>query len=317
MEDATNTEPIERLVDLVCPDCGSTLAARHQSLDCRGCGKSRPIRNGVPDFLNESSAPETKPRGLTGVPPGAAGRPAEDDEANPGRANWYRLIDLRRDSRVLDIEAGIGATAHALALRCGEVIAMETAPENIEFMQHRFQRHGLSNVVCLQSSIWQIPFASQSFDLVVLNGVLEQIGGASRRQAKRQQRAALRHVWNLLRPGGYVYLGVENRISWKKLANRAKDGQESGKTTHSLVGYRRMLFDTGFTSLQCHAAVPSYASPRLYVPMANNIFAYYATNFDPVRSGLAAAAAHWICGKLRVAKYLENCFILLARKEWV
>src|SRR6202044_2316930 len=92
---------------------------------------------------------------------------------NLDRANWQYLVDLPPESRVLDLGAGTGTTSHALAQRFREVVALEPVLERVQFMRLRFAQENLSNVQLVRSSLWTLPFAPESFDLVAMNGVLE------------------------------------------------------------------------------------------------------------------------------------------------
>jgi hypothetical protein len=76
-----------------------------------------------------------------------------------------------------------------------------------------------------------------------------------------------------------------------------------------------LLARAGFAASECYAAIPSYNSPHFYVSLNENVFSYFSANFDPVRSGFLAGAVHWVCGELGVSQYLQNSFIMLAKKE--
>lgn len=132
---------------------------------------------------------------------------------NLDRANWFVLTGLPSESRVLDLGAGMGTNSHALALRYREVIAVEPVAERVQFMRERFRQEGISNVHILQTSLWDLPFERESFDLVVMNGVLEWVAEGRTGDPKRLQAAALEIAAKLLRPGAMLYLGFENRLA--------------------------------------------------------------------------------------------------------
>lgn len=79
------------------------------------------------------------------------------------------LIGLA-DARVLDLGTGTGAIALALAKeRPGwEVIATDTVPEALALAQRNRRRHGLNNVLVLESN-WFQGLPPQRFDLIVSN----------------------------------------------------------------------------------------------------------------------------------------------------
>src|ERR1017187_5388812 len=132
---------------------------------------------------------------------------------NLDRANWHYLLDLPPASRVLDLGAGTGTTSHALAMHYREIVAVEPVLERVQFMQQRFSQENLSNVRLVRSSLWTLPFAPESFDLVAMNGVLEWVAEERAGDPGEVQESALRNAFRLLRPGGYLYVGIENRFS--------------------------------------------------------------------------------------------------------
>src|SRR5258708_40339964 len=79
-------------------------------------------------------------------------------------------------------------------------------------MQERFAQEYLSNVEIVRSSLWALPFGPESFDLVAMNGVLEWVAEGQPGDPGDLQERALKKVCGLLRPGGALYIGVENRI---------------------------------------------------------------------------------------------------------
>jgi SAM-dependent methyltransferase len=260
---------------------------------------------------------------------------------NLDRANWHTLTDLTPDSRILDLAGGLGTIPHALAKRYREVVAMEAVPEQVDFMKERFAQEGLRNIKLIQTSPWRIPFAPESFDLIVTNSLLERVAIGRTGNPKRLQQEALAKVSQLLRPGGYVYLGVGNRLFWRyfagapdtycglryipilprRLANWSarKQGCEAGYRNYlySSRGYDTLLRHAGFTSRKVYLAIPDHNAARFYVPLEENIFSYYSVNFDPVRSGVLEQAAHWVLARTHILKYLQtSSFAVLARKEF-
>ena len=341
---------------LSCPSCASALIQRGASLLCQSCNHTWPIVDDVPSFVSDFPYWGEMPHEqmlivnrlirerpwqqvlLESDNPDV--RRAADMVLNLDRANWHWLTDLCPNSRALDLGAGMGTTAHALAGRFREVVALEPVAERVEFMQCRFAQEGLRNVKVLRSSLWNIPFGPESFDLVSLNGVLEWVATGRPGNPEQLQQAALNKAFELLRPGGYLYVGIENRMPWqyftgapdvhcglpyvtvlpRPIANwyAKRKGQCEGYRNYlySILGYRRLLKRAGFADVQFYLAVPSYNAPRFYMPVTENVFAYFSRNFNPNRSGRLAAIVHSMFARLRLLKYLQNSFAILGKKAY-
>jgi SAM-dependent methyltransferase len=339
---------------LVCPDCATQVEQTGQRLVCSKCRRGWPVVDGVPHFVDEfpywGEAPQESMRQINTAAERGHWRTAILESSDPAvqraaemilnldRANWQWLIDLPHESRALDLGAGMGTNSHALGTRFREVIALEPVLERIRFMKHRFAQEGLSHVKPLRSSLWVLPFAKESFDLVAMNGVLEWVALGQQGDPRMLQERALRNVFSLLRPGGYFYLGIENRMCLGYLLGypdphcglpyvtalprpvahwyARRKGQKEGYRNYlySSRGYRKLLERAGFSSVKCFVALPSYNQPRFLIPIDGNVFSHYARNFTPEPSGFMRKVLREILLRLDLMKHCEYSFVLVARK---
>jgi SAM-dependent methyltransferase len=257
---------------------------------------------------------------------------------NLDRANWHWLTNVPADGRVLDLGAGTGTNSHALALYYREVVALEPVQERIDFMRHRFSQEELRNVKIIRSSLWTLPFADSSFDLVAMNGVLEWVAAGREGDPRELQNQALKNAYSLLRDGGFLYVGIENRTGLGYFAGYAdphcdlpfvtvmprrlahwyakRRGHQQGYRNYlySSGGYQKLLREAGFSSVDVYLAVPSYNHPRFFLPLKENLFSYYSRNFTvPPAKGLRRLLHATLSG-LGILKHCDYSYALIARK---
>ncbi len=342
-----------RNADLHCPACASLLVETTSAVTCSKCRQSWTVQHGVPEFVTDfpywgeiphehmtevlaNAAARGWKSALLDSPHDCVRRPSEMI-LNLDRANWKWLTGLPAESRVLDVGAGMGANSHALATRFRGVVALEPVSERIEFMRHRFAQEGLANIRVVQSSLWTLPFAPESFDLIAMNGVLEWVPQGQTGDPRELQLRALRNMQRLLRPGGSFYLGIENRftpgyfvghpdphcglpyvtILPRPLAHwyARRRGQPGYRNyLYSSRGYRRLLKSAGFRNVDIYVALPSYNHPRYLIPLQRNIFSYYTNNFSAVPRSRIRSILHKLMLNSGMMQHLEYSYVILAQK---
>jgi SAM-dependent methyltransferase/uncharacterized protein YbaR (Trm112 family) len=210
------------------------------------------------------------------------------------RSDWRFLFPLRSDWTVLDVGAGWGTLAVAFGELCRQVVALESSYERTRFIQTRVVQDGLANILPLHGTLSAPPLTRESFDLVILNGVLEWLGWSDPGQPVASvQRHLLQQVYQLLKPGGYLYIGIENRFGisywlgapdhsylrytslmprplahWVTWMNR---GHTYRTYTYSPFGYRRLLHRAGFSDLRFYAVMPNYSRPIFYWQLGDGL----------------------------------------------
>ncbi|MEO2035040.1 MAG: class I SAM-dependent methyltransferase, partial [Planctomycetaceae bacterium] len=202
-----------------------------------------------------------------------------------GRAGWQFLLPVDRNSKVLDLGCGWGTLAWSLAQFCGHVVACDSTLERMQLLGMRKQADGLNNLqlVCAGDSQY-LPFPNNSFNAVVVNGVLEWVPSGLPGNPRQLQTEFLHEVRRVLKPDGCLFLGIENRYAWKTWAMNA-DGHtglrfvpwlprvladlysrlnRKGGYRNYLYGpgqYRRLLSDCGFSDTQFYVPYPGYHHP--------------------------------------------------------
>lgn len=287
-------------------------------------------------------------------------RPAHPELWNyvqhPARGDWLVLLPLDRERTVaLDVGAGWGANSFALAPHVARVYAAEKIAERIEFVRLRALQDGATNVVPVRADLHALPFAPGSLDVIAVNGVLEWAGlvdpqaqGGARRSPRVLQEMFLRRLATLLRPGGWIYVGIENRFGrmfWrgapdhqglrytslmpKPLARaytrlRAVTSprtyvQERDYRTwiYSYEGTAALLERCGFTAVRRYAAIPGYNVPTRLVPLETPgplvHLARRGRSPHPVRSALRKSLAVGLA-RAGVEARWTSCFAFVARR---
>lgn len=307
---------------LACPRCGGELRALAEDLRCQQCSNHWAIENGIPRFFApnyywgevsqgdaSSLLAEARRNGWK-----AAVCQRFSDEPDmlyaimnwQQRASWLALLGLNDDATALDIGSGYGAITHALAKTARQVYSVEAMTERIEFTNERMRQEGLTNVQLIQASALHLPLAVESLDLIVVNGVLEWLGEWDLEDSPRTvQLRFLQKLHHLLKPGGSLVIGIENRIGYnlfcgandhtglpftslmpRSLATltlhlvrkshrrtQLNEKRQYRVYTYSEFGYRKILRESGFQSPTFYWAVPGYNQPRILLPLTTSALA--------------------------------------------
>lgn len=298
-------------ITLCCPRCGKAIERRHDDIACAACGVVGTWRDEIPCFTDpeyywgEISQDEMRRANLIAeqttwedaIAQVVSEKGLRDYICQSERAAFRHLWDLPPESAVLDVGAGWGAISAGLATSFSHVVAVEGVLERCRFMKTRFKQMGFQNVEVICSNFLGLPLQDAQFDAVVLNGVLEWLGLASREGNPREiQLAVLRRVHRLLKPNGVLYVGIENRIGWaawrgeidhsglkytslmpRKVADlwcrlrgrgyRSDLNQGYRTYTYSLPGYGKLFREAGFRRMRTYHAWNGYNCPDVLLPL--------------------------------------------------
>jgi SAM-dependent methyltransferase/aminoglycoside phosphotransferase (APT) family kinase protein len=346
----TLTVPCAFPVTLVCPTCGTSLQPD------AACGCASPARfelwNGIPRFLFDQESASDRARDkltqvlarMDDVPWDEALREVMPDDLVQrllcrGGAGPDFVYSLPWDEieTVLEIGAGMGFLTSRLAARGAQVVAVERLPERALFQRKRAVQDGFPNWHALIAGSLALPFASGTFDLVTLSGVLESIGDWEKGDPDQLQRLLLAEAMRLLKPNGYLYIGARTRyglnalrghrdrsglaftsILPRRLADwycRCFPGKGIGyrTRTHTAAQYARMVQGAGFTAVEAFGVQDSYLRQKAVYPLTEaRARAITRTIADPP-STQKGRFLRW----LGDTSYhvLENEIVILARKR--
>jgi len=304
--DMVNAAACAPTVRLQCVQCRTTVNPQNGGYACRECEAEYSLRHGVPSFLTTDQFWQI-----------ASAQHIEDFLASVQEVGWdaavsqvppnlkeYWFSKLRADFRailperhfgaVLDLGCGAGAVTGALAASCGEIWGIDACLHSLRILQARALNTGLTNLHVAHATATSLPFADGQFDLIIMNGVLERVGYAGTyRFVQDSQKKALAEAFRCLRPGGYLYIGIENRfganyllgaqdehtgLRWVNVLPRALANiysklvrrKEFTAFTHSYLGLRGMLQQAGFQPPSFWSPLPSYREIRMLEPLMDD-----------------------------------------------
>lgn len=310
---------------LCCLDCQVPMAESAAAYRCPECGRQYACEDGI--VLVEGDREryywgEVKREELSAMNDRiAAGRAWRDEIAqlapdprslrrrsvcDPARANWLDVTAPAAHGAALDIGCGMGMNAIGMSRRFETVWALDAIFERLRFTTLRLRQERIGNVRPLFGSVFGLPFAEESLDLVLLNGILEWVGEWDYSAPPRAvQERVLRRVHELLRPGGNLVVGIENRFSYsylysgrdhsgyqmtsympramataymrlmRRLAGRrryfsdwaSEKPVEYRTYTYTVRGYRRLLREAGFAEVHAYYCYPNYNFPHKLLPL--------------------------------------------------
>ena len=296
-----------------CNACSAYFGIATDILSCPTCKRSVPIKHGIPLFSKDiywGKVPETELiKAIELIDKKGFGafdvklQKKFDFTYDDDRADWRFYIPLSQNSVALDIGAGLGRISIPLARVCGQVIACDQSVTRMQFLKKRSQAENLNNIETLVGDIYDLPLKGGSVDLIVMNGVLEWVGLTSLYADPRvAQIRALEICKKLLKKGGRLYIGIENRYALaytrapdhggllytsympRFLANAYSKFRGKGQYrtyTYSRSGYKKLLIEAGFSKKNdFYLLYPGYNLPRVVIPYDDmDAFAYAINAF--------------------------------------
>jgi cyclopropane fatty-acyl-phospholipid synthase-like methyltransferase len=217
------------------------------------------------------------------------------------RAVGLELLQLTGSETAVDLGCMWGAITIPLAKQVARVLGVDQTIESLKFSEARAEEEKLENVSFLCGNLRELVFPKETFDVAIVNGVLEWIPelepvvvndywyGAKARGATgnpgEMQKAFLENIHAGLKTGGRLMLAIENRYDYKMfcgirdphtgtffttlvprwLANMISivfRKREYRPWIYSFKGLEKLIKEAGFTSVKLHACWPDYRFPE-------------------------------------------------------
>ena len=334
------------LCKFVCPDCHSPLLESDTLFSCGTCESSWDIEYTIPRFAKtevEWSVFDSKISGeVTKLAEENGWQKAIDSYSHTlgaytlqyikdeSRADWHIILPINKNATVLDIGSGWGNIALSLSKWCKQVYCCDVNMTNLRLLNTRMQDNNINNVTTFlyePNLFLKLPFPDSSIDTAILNGVLEWMGAAKIKASPyRVQIEALKEIKRVLKPGGTLYIGIENRYStstitgqrihgelpfvgllprWmSNLITKLVRGKPHRTYIYSLRGYRKLLQQAGFEQTDFFLPYPSYHHPNYLIPLNPGWMKRYWFNKLSIsrsikyriaqRIGLSKLPFHWL-----------------------
>lgn len=248
-------------------------------------------------------------------------------------------------ARILDLGCAGGGISAALAESASMVVGIDINPA--EAAHATRERKAQSAPAFCAGSGLELPFDDSSFDLVLLNGVLEYMGRADPTSPPRlAQHRCLTEVKRVLAAGGHVAVAIENRwyppylvrsphqelagllLAPQGIAWRLGDAiwrERPWEALHGFRGLRRLIQGAGFDRPEGFIPVYGYQFPKAFVPAGEPRLLARAASRD--WSGLESAYGEFATGGragpawfkaislLRLHRLLAPAFVFLAQRD--
>ncbi len=259
---------------------------------------------------------------------------------------YFLPQENRGDFTILDLGSGFGNITIPLAQRMpnATVYAVDGSLEILKFLKTLADKKNCQNISCAKVGAFEecnLPFKEKSFDLILMNGVLEWIGaGVPTGSPQKHQQRFLSHVRTLLKDGGSLYVGIEGRYFPGYFKN-VKDphsqllytsvvprffanvlcklqGKPEGYRTYTYAhsGYRALFADSGFVrdDIETIYPVASYKDP--YFLFSYHDHSAYAYAFNRLHKSIFTTKTNNLLYRglraLRLERFFAPSYLFLA-----
>lgn len=200
-------------IDLfLCPKCDAGLRIAGDGMECLACGERFAVSDGIPmlfwpsDRSEEADITEVVKAFYEETP-----FPDYDDFdsvaslAKKARQGIFaRMLDqqLPPGIRIVECGCGTGQLSNFLSIANRTVFATDMCMNSLRLGQSFAREHQLERVHFMQMNLLRPFLRPESFDLVICNGVLMTLS---------EPFAGFEAISKLVRPGGYVLIGLYHR----------------------------------------------------------------------------------------------------------
>ncbi|QDV11308.1 Methyltransferase domain protein [Rosistilla oblonga] len=262
------------------------------------------------------------------------------------RVDWIERLP-GSGLNILDVGSGWGQNSFLMAKNPANfVVSLEKIRARAAFQAVRIRQEGVGNMRVFSGGLEEFDMPDNSFDLVSFIGVLEWIGLADPTRSPRDvQVDALKKVRRMLKPGGTVCVGIENRVGFNNFlgakdhsglrftslmpravaskwvglrtpAYRSNQSAASYRTyTYSREGYAQLFKDAGFSDCHVWVSHPHYGNPKCLINARNSeVSAFFRQVYRPSSiKDVCFTSAFRVLGRLGLAAKMAPHYVMFAR----
>ena len=348
-----HTELLENI--LRCPSCGGGLKISGSKWKCTNCSTSgQTDRYGILHLCEDDYYYREVPRSffapiLAQKKEGICGFDIAlnqlDEKGrdyilnyalNPNRGGAVVLACVGEGTLSLDYGSGWGNLTRAISFLGGTVVSMDMTYESLVFSKQ--YSSSPREIYIRGGQHYPLPYNDNRFDNVFLNGVLEWLpeGFMLEKNPREVQKLFVREFLRVLKPGGRLVIGIENRHgiyywlgkkedhtnlrfgallprSLADLYSRLVRKKPYRTYTYTMSGYLRLL--RKFEDVKFFVPLPRYRTWSILLP-ADRMDAIDVFRKDVPRSfvHILRAALFGLLQKLKISAHLANDYYIKADK---
>ena len=169
--------------------------------------------------------------------------PAPSVDSFAGVGYYFGFADIQEGESVLDLGSGSGMdtfVASLYARETGKVTGVDMTDAQLQKAERLRREAGFSNIAYVPANIMRLPFADNSFDVVISNGVINLCS---------DKPAVFSEAYRVLKPGGRLALSdivSETQLPEKIVCNASLWAACIGGAMQE-DKYRQAIAEAGFT----------------------------------------------------------------------
>jgi carbamoyltransferase len=239
--------PDALLADVWCsPNVHGELRVEADHVVCTKSGQTFPITDGIPQlfwphdrFTSSSDVTEIVKAFYEETPfPNYDDHDSVRSLIEKSRQGLYaRVLDesIPYNSDVLEVGCGTGQLTNFLGISCRRVIGTDMCLNSLRLAEWFRREHGLRRVRFVQMNLFKPCFQPEQFDVVLCNGVLHHTA---------DPRGGYEAIQRLVRPGGYLVIGLYNKYGRLMTDLRRNIFRLTGGRAQWIDAYLRSRFVT-------------------------------------------------------------------------